>query len=300
MNIVHLAETNTAYAPARLVHLINKYTEHRAFLLQHKRFIFGNPLGVTTPRCKEEIVAVLKSADVLHFHGNVIFDKKRYMGLDISQFCNKPFLLHYHGTPHRERPHRYRRPVNLLVSTPEMLPLFKTAGYFPNLIDEKLPIYKRRQASGMLQISHHFSLHQQLKDTNVFQQASQVFQENGQCLNFVMIPQMSLEKALTLRADTDIVFDHLQGYYGYISIEGLAQGIMVVNGMSEHTKQSLQEFFGAVPPFFVTSRQNFIADLKRITLEMTAGYAKKGLDFMRKYWSGEKNIKRLIKLYKEL
>ncbi len=300
---VHLAQTNTAYAPARFVNLINKYTEHRAYLIQARGFVFGNPLGIVCPKTIERIQEILDKADVLHIHGNHIYDKKKIAGIKIDKHLQrKPFVLHYHGTPQREQARRCQRNVPLLVSTPEMLPLFPIAKYFPNLIDETHEIYtKRKKQNKKLKICHHFSFHWKLKDTGFFDAAKAQFIQNGNSLNFVMLEQMALVDALNQRASCDVCFDHLQGYYGFISIESMAQGLLVANGCNAQSQKEIKDFFfGELPPFFYTSKKTFVQDLKKITPEMVDEYGAKGIKFMHGPWAGKKNIERLVRYYEKL
>lgn len=301
LKIVQITATNTAYMPAMLTYLLNTYTEHEATLLQAHSFIFGNPLNVPTTRVIDEIIATLDAADVIHFHGNQVFDRRRFLGIKLNPYYKKPFVLHYHGTPQRERASRFQRACCLLVSTPEMLPLFPNAIFFPNIIDETHEIYQQRaDYAGKIRVCHHFSLHQPLKDTVWFDRAREAIAGNGSDIEFAMIPRANLAAALAARAQHDAVFDHLQGYYGLVSIEGMAQGLCVVNGCSEHTKRALTEFFGEMPPFVVTTRQRFIETLQRLTREEVNGRGRRGVEFMRSKWSGAKLVHRIVDIYKGL
>jgi len=308
MKILHIARTVTAYAPARFVHLINKYTQHEAKLCQIKDFFLGNPHNVQLIKGAVALDEALEWADVLHFHGTHFYERRVCKcgpgkgRVRIKKYLKKPHCLHYHGSPHREYPNRYMiGSCKILLSTPEMLSIFKPLRmvYFPNLIDETSEIYKKREIkhAGNPSICHHYSMHKSKKDTNIYEKTSNYFANNGQELNCKMLPVMKLQDALIERATHDIVFDHLQGYYGLISIEGMAQGLCVVNGASLDTMRSLSAFFGAEPPFMITNKNKIINDLKALTIEQINEYGQKGIDFMKTYWSGAKNIHRLIDFY---
>lgn len=314
MKILHLSHTITAAAPMRFVDLINRYTSHEAKLFQVKSFFMGQPINVPIVPIGQ-IEDALKWADVLHFHGSQIFDRRRivYRGkrVNIGKYYRKPYVLHYHGSPHRESPGKYIRHVpKLLLSTPEMLPLFKACGakFFPNLIDETASIYKQRKhTDNKIRVCHHFSLHRKKKDTDFFEAAMAKFvgKEN---LILSYIPRGALLSTLQGRAEHDVVFDHLQGYYGLVSIEGMAQELCVINGCGVYRQGSesidvmdeLQKFFGAKPPFLITDRKKFFETLSTLSPDIVNDYAARGKEFMNTHWSGKENIKRLIEVYKKL
>lgn len=291
--------------PAMFVHLINKYTDHEATLIQNGTFVYGNPLDVKRTMDSGEIINAINNADILHFHG-VAFDKKRICNVKLMmKYYSKPLVLHYHGTPHRESPARYRRPVPLLVSTPEMLPLFPGSQYFPNLIDETHPMYvqrKERTEERKIRVCHHYSTHKDKKDTNWFTKARNHFENNGKNIDFNFIGKMDLVDALQARAENDIVFDHFQGYYGCVSLEAMAQGLMVINGCSLDTQRALKTFFGELPPFCMIDKREFIPALKNFSHspETIEHYGRLGRKFVKDRWSGERNIRRLTRFYEEV
>lgn len=310
MKILHLSHTVTAYAPARFVHLINKYTPHEARLIQIVEFFIGNPHNLDILRKDPEITEALEWADVLHFHGSHIFEKRKIIvqgkKIRIDKYYKKPYVLHYHGSPHRERYKKFQRAVPLLVSTPEMRPLFKNAKFFPNLIDETSDLYAIRDSFSndleKLKLCNHFSYHHRIKDGHVFQTANVYFARNGKESKFVFhqIPMMELVEVLKARAKFDIVFDHLQGYYGLVSTEGMAQGLCVINGATERTMHELERFFGSRPPFCRATRSNLVQVIGNLTWESVDEYGRQGREYMEKVWSGKKNIGRLIDFYEGL
>lgn len=306
MIVAHLTETPLAYMPARFVDLINRYTPHQAVLIQQREFWFGNPLGVVAVNDRDMVYDWLKKADVLHFHGSRVFDRHRLICadgkiLDLLEFYSKPYVLEYHGTPQRERPFKYQRYVPLLVSTPEMLELFPQATYFPNLIDETSQLYTKNSTlreNQTLKICHHYSMHKAVKDTDVFTRLSHRLAGK---FEFELIPAIDLDKACVARSTADIVFDHLQGYYGLISLEGMAQGLCVINNCTPFVLARIIDFFGVPPPFF---HAETALDLEEKLISTTKGqawaYGALGYAYMRDVWSGKKQIHRLIEYYESL
>lgn len=318
MRILHISPTNMAYAPHRFADLINKHTEHWSAVLQGRDF-FGNPEGIYSDlilKDREEIYDWLEKSDVLHFHGTENWDRRKFRWNN-ELFCLNKFMLkknlvlHYHGSPQREQYRRYQKSgINLLLSTPEMIPLFPHGQFFPNLIDEESPIYvqKKDRDDDKIKICHHFSFHRRIKNTAFFIMLKEKFeQENSINLELQLINKMPLFQALEKRSDFDAVFDHLQGYYGLISLEGMAQGLVVFNGCGKcrvdgqfsNPLDELKKFFGVSEiPFFIVNHDNFEGILRNLNKEIIEEYSKRGKKFMHEVWSGKANIGRLIDYYK--
>ena len=294
-----------AYVPSRFVDLINKYTSHTAHLFHTKQFSFGDPWNLVNNFPKE--VRLLHECDVLHYHGSRIFDAGKLGGLDLASLASKPKILHYHGSPQRENPEKYQRSgVPLLVSTPEMLPLFPGSQFFPNLIDETDKLYtpKRQRDDGLIKICHHFSPHPARKDTELFLKLQREWPKESRA-KFVSIPSLPLTEALRQRAECDFVFDHLQGYYGCISIEAMAQGVPPINDVSDFVMGALCSFFGVEPPFVRTRNSAYqgLLDLVEGIEKCQSDFSRLGercREFMEKYWSGKVLIHKLIDIYKGL
>ncbi|MFH0814332.1 MAG: hypothetical protein V2A69_16065 [Pseudomonadota bacterium] len=325
MKILHLALTPTAYAPARFVDLLCK-AGHDAKLVQSRDWFQGEAFQEHRLFAECEIVEALKKADILHFHGLQIFDnhkigvfsdgEEKSRGqktrtqktrtqkiLDISQYMTKPKILHFHGSPQRESPLKsVRKGVYTLLSTPEMTKLFPAAHFFPNLVDpgDKIYIPRSRRGSYPLRVCHHYSMHPAKKDTEFFQDVARSWQNNGHKVEFSFIPSSSLNDALAQRSSHDAVFDHLQGYYGLVSIEALSQGLIALNGADDDVMAALVSFLGARPPFFITSKERFRDDLTSITFEQVEDYGRRGREFMQKFWAGKKLIQRLVEIYERL
>lgn len=292
-----------AYMPARFVDLINKYTKHAAYLIQIKSFFTGNPLQIPMNNRLEEAKEKILKSKVVHFHGSRIFDRRKFLGYNISSLLRgRKIVLHYHGTPQREHPQRFQRKNchRLLVSTPEMLPLFPNARYFPNLIDEKhkslyIPASNNDEK---IKICHHFSLHKNKKDTSIFESVQQKNQRED--FVFEYIPQMNLDLAIKERSKYDCVLDHFQGYYGLVSIEAMSQGIAVINCCTSPVEKAIIKFFGKLPPFIKIKKQDFSKNIYTFSKNDFKVVGEKSKEFMENYWSGEKNINKLINIYENL
>ena len=312
MKILHIADSVMAYVPARFVDLTNKYTEHEARLIQLKSFHIGNPLKVPLLMGTDLITDALHWADFLHFHGCHSFNRRKivigHQVVAIDKFMKKPFVLEHHGSPVRENFKNFQKAVPVIVSTPEMLPLFPNSTFFPNLIDETdVNFYKPRiiREDKAIKICHHFSFHRRVKNTNNFLLARQHLINS--IYELQLLEKASIDKTIAKRAEFDCVFDHLQGYYGLISIEGLAQGLLTINncgfrnfyGFDTDSMLELKKFFGKRPPFFIAG-DDLYQSILRINRETIERHSEAGKKFMSENWSGKKNIHRLIELYQKL
>ena len=296
MKVVHLTPTPMAQVPYRYCQLINKYTEHTAVYLQGQAFYLGTKSDILSQE-KDRVLQEIWSADVLHIHGHKTFDTKIWCGIHYRINPNTEVFLEYHGLPERGRI-GFKRPVKTIVSTPEMLQTFREAIYFPVLVDEG--IIKRKKilpSFPPLKICQGWSFHTKVKDTAYFD-----------CLVNLKSPYFQAEKLEQMTGDQFVeslqnyhaIFDHLQGYYGVVSLEGLALGMLVFNGATGHTVQQIKYILGTgfPPPFNIVDKETFKGRLEMLaTSKNTPGLFDKGREYVEKYWSGRKLINLLIDIY---
>lgn len=292
--------------PHSFAHLTNKYTNHTAKLFVSSMtvggFNPGNPLAVEMLGVRD-FQRELKSCDVLHIHGTHALRQYKIKGVPLDHHLkNKKVILHYHGSPQRENPNAFRYNWPKIVSTPEMLPLFEDAKFFPNLIDGDHSLYRERQYphGPFFHFPHPFSLHPTKKDTTFLKDVSAKMQAEHYWRKIVFLPNMRLQDSLNERNEYYSIIDHFQGYYGVVSIEGMAQGKMVINGCNEYCLGKLKEFFGETPPFYVVQKEKLFSELSSLTRRAQSEngyYCKK---FFNEYWNGKLQIHRLIEIYERL
>lgn len=301
MNICNITNTSTAYMPARFVNLINKYTTHFASLIQFVDFHMGNALDIPYQDTVEKIHQALRLATVLHFHCPDFLLKKSIRGISLQPFLddtNKRVVVHFHGSPMRENFEKYKTLASqypVLVSTPEMLLIYKNSRFFPNLIDtEDSELYPESIVpSNSLKVCHLFSLHPGKKNTSEIQACK---------FPIDVLEKMPLKESLKVRSHYNCIIDHFQGYYGLVSIEGMLQKQVVINGANKHTLQTLNEFFGSTPPFILQQKNTLFSCLQHLqkTPDALENSRQQGYLFMKNIWTGKKNISRLIDIYKAL
>jgi hypothetical protein len=215
----------------------------------------------------------------------------------------------------------YQKGFPVMVSTPEMLLLFPKSFFFPCLIDEtdtnfyiarnsKIRQLEKNFEDNKIKVCHHYSHHKRLKNTYEFMETKKEIEadeENSQKFKLDLIGQVPINAALDIRSNYDAVFDHLQGYYGLVSVEGMAQGLAVINrcglreinGMASDSMQELDKFFGSKPPFYIV-KDNLTDTIKSLDWQTVEEYGNLGMEYMKNVWSGQKNIHRLIKIYEKL
>lgn len=302
MIIAHISRTPMASVPWNFVRLINKYTPHKAYLLQDKEFFMG--IGNDIMPTPKETENVVKNADVFHYHGIDQYDLRLFRGHDLCEKTREleargKCFLEFHGLPQRGNRRYFRPGARIIVSTPEMLETFQEATFFPNLIDEDDEEYRfvPRKPPPPFKTCHHWSFHQHLKDSDVFDELSRAKFTHG---TFTKLDKLPLKRCLRARDNFHGVFDHLQGYWGMISLEGLAQGMIVFNGANNFCTGKLCDFLKApLPPFWRYTRQTIhqiFLDIGHIMFDY-GSYVRQGREYIEKYWSGKKIIKKLIELY---
>ena len=301
MRIVHITHTPTAGAPHNFVNLINKYTKNEAYLFIEKDLVFNfyvEPKFRIDKNRKKDIIPILKKTDIIHFHGHKNFDLRKFLGYNIRPYMKK-VVLHYHGVPHIGQGKRFFRNVPMLVCIPDMLLDFPKALFFPNIIDDNnLQLYcKKKEWNEPLKFAQHFTFHKVIKQQDLFINTAKFFNKNS----FTIIPSLNHKEALQERLKYDIIFDHIRGHYGIISLECLLQGIPVINFTSKIVEQHLIKFFGYMPPFINVENKDLKKTIQTIidNKDILKSIAETGQYFVKKYW-GHENIHRLIKYYELL
>lgn len=338
MLIFHLTTTDPAGAAYNLVRALNQYTPHRARLLStHRIPIYNFPGDIDHIQdFGEELEALLVAADVLHFH-KITDDftipltspltglKKEYRVADFMTVNGhkKKVVYHVHGHPYeRERfkenaEDLAKRGQPVLCSTPDLEELYKpycNAKWFPNTVPVRHPLYVPRGTNALIQdrsgerrvFVGHTPTDTYLKDTAIIKA---VVEELAKTLPVYLhwtqepVPQ---KIALTFKRVSHLVFDHMQGYYGLCSLEGLSMGKPTVAGLSDTTIKAICDFWGIKAetlPWVIA--RNFEQLKEAVTKLVTnqdwrESVGKESRAFMETLWSDENVAKRLADFYTTL
>ena len=258
MRILMITINDPAGTAIEFTKAINAYTEHSCRLITKEiRYNFMFEKDLHLPWLDEagwaEVEELLKNSDVFHFHMTADED------IELGPFRPRDFMKgkiivhHHHGHPDfRSNPEKYRQKYrergrkNLLVSTPDLLKLLPEARWQPNLVPVNDPLYTPLENKPEEPIIIcHSPTRKDLKNTDEFIQAVKGLKRFSKThIELRLIENTPHKECLRLKRESHILFDHLQGYYGVSSLEGLSQGLAVVAGLDEWNKRNIQDYFG--------------------------------------------------------
>jgi len=260
MNILMIAINDPAGTAIEFTKAINKYTEHTCRLITKEiryNFMFEKDLHLPWLDADgwEEVEQLLRTSDVFHFH--MTADEYIELGpfKPVDYLHGKIIVHHHHGHPDfRGNPEKYRNKYkkrdrhNLLVSTPDLLKLLPEARWQPNLVPIDDPLYTplEHKPDEPIIICHS-PTRKDLKNTSELVQAvNQLKKKAGTNIELRLIENTPHKECLRLKRESHILFDHMQGYFGVSSLEGLSQGVCVVAGLDDWNRQHLESFAGTI------------------------------------------------------
>lgn len=340
MLIAHVTTTDPAGAVINAVNGINRHTKHRARLVTTAKNGYAFPGDIDfISDAGEEIENLLVKADVIHLHklreddmaipirlqkSNInkefkISDFTRVNGVD------KKIVYHIHGHPYErenveENAAGYKAKLKsgrkLLASTPDlalMYSKFVDVEYFPNSVPENDAKYLPRETDEpLLSVDgqrryavFHSPTNVVLKDVRLVEEAVTNLSKSIPVFYFQVTacPQVQM---LTLKRASHIVFDHMQGYYGLSSLEGLSMGKPVIAGLSDDAIKGICEFFGIehseIPwqtPRSLNALQLCIGDLV-VDHDFRRELGAKSRKFVEEVWSERNLALRLAAIYESL
>lgn len=313
MNIVMLCHNDPAGVALGFANAINRHTPHRCRVVTTEtryQCRFAEDLHVPALDAFDEVEEVLRRADVLHSH--VGADESMRLGpLRVADYARGKLLVHHHhGEPplrsdsasYRARYRASPRPV--LVSTPDLLRLLPDATWMPNPVPlwdvRYLPAPRAPRAGGPLRVVQ-CPTRRELKDTELFLRTVAELRADGVPLEPVLIENEAHDACLRRKRTCDVVFDHLQGYYGVSSLEGLAQGLPVIAGLDRWNESHIRSFTGAdrLPWVVARGAEGLARALRRLALDPVERRAigEASRMWMETHWSEEIIAARLCAFY---
>ena len=259
MNILMIAINDPAGMGIAFTNAINRYSEHRCRLITKEiryNFMFEKDLHLPwlTQDGWEEVEELLKKSDVFHFHMTADEDLELGPFRPADYLRGKVIVHHHHGHPDfRANPEKYRQKYrqrgrrNLLVSTPDLLKLLPEARWQPNIVPINDPLYTPLPGKPQTPVLVcHSPTRRDLKNTSDFIAAfNRAKQTSTIPTELHLIENTSHRECLRLKRESHILLDHLQGYFGVSSLEGLSQGLCVVAGLDEWNLRHIKEFTGS-------------------------------------------------------
>lgn len=260
MNVLMIAVNDpagTGIAFCRAVNRLGRHTCRIATL--ETRYTHSWDKDLHVPDLDEqglaELERLLKTSDVLHFH--MTADENLRLGpfLPADFLAGKAIVHHEHGHHEfRGDPERFRAKyrelgrTHLLVSTPDLLRMMPEARWQPNLVHESEHLYTPSARawpgpSDPLRVAHS-PTRKDLKNTDDLLAVAAELAQTGAGLQLDLIDDVPHAQCLARKRAAHVLFDHMQGYYGVSSLEGLSQGLAVIAGLDEWNLRHAAEFAG--------------------------------------------------------
>jgi hypothetical protein len=318
MNILMITENDPAGMGIAFRNAINRHTEYRCRLITTEiryNFYFEKDVHVPLLRSDgfDEIVQLLKDADIIHFH--LLADESIQLGpVKVKQYIDeKKIVHHHHGHPHfRANPEFYRekyRPLKrtVLVSTPDLLHLLPEARWQPNLVPIEDPLYlpSHPSSNGVVRVGQ-APTRKDLKNTleliHVMERLQSALEDRR--LELDIIENCLYRECLKRKNQCHIIFDHMHGYYGISSLESLSQGKPVIAGLDDWNIQCIKDFTGAdALPWIIARSSDELEERLRHLIwdrECRNHVARKSRRFMEDYWTEQHALKNLLAAYESL
>ena len=317
MLIVMITENDPAGVCSLLQKALHEHTEHTCRLITTQmRYNHNYKKDLHVPWLDaaglNELVCVLEKADVFHFH--MLADEHMPLGpLTAAQYLRGKSIVHHHHGHHafRSNPQFFQQKYqqahrkNLLVSTPDLLHKLPGAQWQPNLVPQNDPAYRPnpRTPDGRVRLGH-APTRKDLKNTDELLRVVARLRQTGLNLDLDMIDDASHADCLRRKQRCDIVFDHMQGYYGMSSLESLSQGTPVIAGLDDWNSATIRDYFQCDALPWIAAHTE--AALEQALLELTQDDCKRqtiGADsrkFMETIWTEARLTAALDAFYRNL
>lgn len=254
IRVLHCSKLPTAGVPFLQCRALNRLRAVQANHYQLHDSWHRYPIKWKAGRDDLAVSAFARQADIVHYHGT--------MALNTFHRMLKPWLrrnvktvITVHGAPER---HAFRAPARramVIVSTPDMLRQYPGAVWIPNLVfpGEKpwVPADPAPAPGPPWRILRGATPHAHCKDVVLFDQVLARLQSRRSTLvEYIVGKEMGWKAYNDLKRSCHIVLDHLQGYYGVVTVEALAQGVVPVVSIADDVRAEVVRYFGAEPPWF--------------------------------------------------
>lgn len=310
MRILMLSETDPAGMGIAFTNAINQHTEHSCRLITlAEKYCFGFEKDIHWPDIDFNgggiIREVFEEADIITFH--ILADENMKIGpFKVKDYIKgKPIVHWHHGSPDfRANPGKYRAKYQelkrkVLVSTPDLLLGLPSAYWMPNLVPIMDPLYMPTEERYEEFTVGHSPTRLALKNTAELIEAA-----NKAGVNVDIIMNTSHVECLRRKQKCHMIFDHLQGYYGVASLEGLSMGKPVIANLSDWVSVNIKEFAETEDlPWLGAGDASMVQGCLGAISYPEYPLKEKGeasRNFMVNHWSDKKVVDRLIKFYETL
>lgn len=319
MNILMIGRSDPAGMMIAFANGLNRYSDHTARVIT-----FEAPkeptydIDILVSQCLEkedfgEIEWLLKNSDIIHFH--MLIDENVMIGpLCVRDYMHgKTIIHHHHG--HQDFfinaqtfADKYRR-LNRrsIVSTPDLLKLLPDATWQPNFVPlfdvSYLPRRDHLGDETLVRIVQAPTRKWQ-KQTSEFRRVTQELCDEFPFVEALILEDMTLRQCLKFKRSCHISFDHMNGWFGLVSLESLAQGIPTLAGLDEWNIQQILEFTKAddVPWVLTRTEDELREKMRQLILDpaMRVSIGDASRQFMEKHWKEQQVLKVLLDTYESL
>lgn len=257
MNILMMAVNDPAGTGIGFCRAVNRLGRHTCRMVTlETRYTHSWPKDLHVPDLDRdglaELERLLKTSDVFHFH--MTADEHLRLGpfSPKDYLPGKAIVHHEHGHhDFRSNPELFREKYrslgrkSLLVSTPDLKRMMPEARWQPNLVHQDAPTLRpvKRVWTGPLRLAHS-PTRKDLKNTDELLAVVGGLRAEGLGLELDLIDNVPHGECLERKGACHALFDHMQGYYGVSSLEGLSQGLAVVAGLDDWNLAHVAEFAG--------------------------------------------------------
>lgn len=319
MRILMMAVNDPAGTAIQFTRAVNRYSPHTVRLVTlETRYTHSWEKDLHVPDLGpdglEEVRILMEEADVFHFH--MTCDENQPFGPHVpADFIKGKAVVHHHHGHHdfRSNPESFRQKykrlgrTNLLVSTPDLMHLLPEARWQPNLVpinDPLLtPLGGRYDDPGRLRVCHS-PTRKDLKNTDEFLAAVTNLKKDRIHLDVDLIDDVPNELCLARKRRSHVLFDHMQGYYGVSSLEGLSQAVAVIAGLNRWNRERVAEFAGTedLPWIPAHDQASLEARLRELEADraLCEAAGEKGRTFMEERWSDKRVASHLVEFYEAL
>ena len=144
----------------------------------------------------------------------------------------------------------------------------------------------------------HSPTRKDLKNTDEFVHCVNILKRECKIpIELRLIENTPHKECLCLKRESHILFDHLQGYFGVSSLEGLSQGLCVIAGLGEWNRRQIEEYTGIKDLPWVIANNGCLS--KRLaglirSVETADEIGKHSRSFMENHWNPDKLAHRLV------
>lgn len=301
------AGTAVAFAKALRLH-----TSHECRLVTTElryNFMYEKDLHVPWLRGFDELEAVLKGADLFHFHTTA--DEHLPLGpFRVRDFLRgQPVVHHHHGEPpFRAEPRRFaERELALgraaVVSTPDLLRSYPEAAWVPNPVPLFAPGYRpleRKPDRDAVRVGHS-PTRRELKNTAELERVLVRVARRDPRVRLRLIEGTPHGECLRRKRECDLFFDHMQGYFGVSSLEALSQGVPTLAGLDGWNAAWIRCFTGCDTIPWVRTRSE--EELERAIAELAAdapqrrALGRESRAWMERHWNEARIARALLEVY---